>query len=60
MSPTATITTFNPLYVQQFRDLNLQWIKQYFEVEKKDTYQLENPQSTILEAGGEIFFAVEV
>ncbi len=40
-----------------FRDLNYEWIKKYFKVEKQDKKQLENPGKEIIEKGGIIFFA---
>jgi N-acetylglutamate synthase-like GNAT family acetyltransferase len=38
---------------------SLQWIKKYFVVEPMDLYQLENPETTIIKEGGEIFFVQE-
>ena len=49
------VTTYNPKFKDAFRDLNLQWIREHFKVEKKDLEQLENPD-TIRNGGGEIFF----
>ncbi len=48
-------TTYNPKFKDAFKDLNLQWIREHFKVEKKDLDQLENPE-LIRTAGGEIFF----
>ncbi|MBK8983823.1 MAG: MarR family transcriptional regulator [Ignavibacteria bacterium] len=42
---------------KNFRDLNYEWIKKYFKVEKEDKKQLENPGKEIIEKGGIIFFA---
>jgi hypothetical protein len=50
----AKVIPFDPQYTQQFRDLNLQWIKQFFVVETMDMYQLEHPESTIIEKGGQV------
>lgn len=41
----------------QFRDLNYDWIKKYFTVEKKDKSILENPEKEIIKKGGFILFA---
>jgi DNA-binding MarR family transcriptional regulator/N-acetylglutamate synthase-like GNAT family acetyltransferase len=41
----------------QFRDLNYDWIKKYFTVEKKDKSLLENPEKEIIKKGGFILFA---
>lgn len=40
-----------------FKDLNFQWLKKYFNVEKKDEKILSNPEKYILENGGFILFA---
>ncbi|HAY34570.1 MAG TPA: helix-turn-helix domain-containing GNAT family N-acetyltransferase [Ignavibacteria bacterium] len=42
---------------KNFRDINYEWIKKYFKVEKEDRKQLENPGKEIIENGGVIFFA---
>lgn len=39
-----------------FRILNEEWITRYFVLEAKDIATLGDPQSTILDKGGEIFF----
>lgn len=49
------VTTFRPKLRDAFRDLNLQWIREHFKVEKKDLEQLENPEA-IRAGGGEVFF----
>jgi putative acetyltransferase len=41
-----------------FRRLNEEWIVREFVLEPKDQYSLTNPQETILDHGGRIFFAV--
>jgi GNAT superfamily N-acetyltransferase len=41
-----------------FRRLNEEWITRYFALEPKDEYALADPQRTILDGGGRIFFAV--
>jgi len=40
-----------------FKDLNYQWLKKYFKVEKKDEEILSNPEKYILEKGGFILFS---
>jgi GNAT superfamily N-acetyltransferase len=40
-----------------FRALNEEWIKRYFRIEAKDLEAFVDPQSSILDAGGRIFFA---
>lgn len=56
---TVKVVTFDPRYVNAFIELNLQWIKTYFEVEPTDVTQLEDPYGMILNPGGEIFFVLE-
>jgi putative acetyltransferase len=51
------VVTYDPKYKTEFKELNLEWIRKYFAVEKKDVEQLENPE-WILADGGEIIFAV--
>jgi len=41
-----------------FRRLNEEWITRYFKLEPKDELAFANPQETILNKGGRIFFAV--
>lgn len=62
-SPQATavpyaLVPYNPAYRQAFRDLNVAWVSHYFTVEPYDLKVLENPETFILEPGGQIFFAV--
>lgn len=52
----ATVITFDARYKQDFKELNLAWVSQLFEVEESDIKQLESPEESILHAGGEIFF----
>ena len=51
------IINFDPKYRDDFKILNEEWLNNYFVVESFDQKQLENPESEILEKGGEIFFA---
>jgi GNAT superfamily N-acetyltransferase len=53
------IRDFEPRYHDAFRDLNLEWITRYFEVEPSDEQVLDDPQGQILEPGGFIFVACE-
>ncbi|MDC1048626.1 GNAT family N-acetyltransferase [Flavobacteriaceae bacterium] len=41
----------------QFKALNIEWLKKYFEVEPIDERVLSNPRSEILDSGGFIFMA---
>ena len=51
------IIPFNQLYINDFKELNLAWIKRYFKVEPKDRELLENCKKSIVDKGGYVFFA---
>src|ERR1700721_4266858 len=41
-----------------FRRLNEEWITRFFRIEPKEAPILADPQATILDSGGRIFFAI--
>jgi len=51
------IIPFNTKYIRNFRNLNITWLEQYFYVEPKDRELLENCEKSIIDSGGNIFFA---
>ena len=51
------IIDFEPKYRDDFKNLNVEWLEKYFEVEPYDNEVLSNPEKYILEKGGKIFFA---
>ncbi len=51
------IIDFDPRYKNEFRDLNVEWLEEYFEIEPEDERILSNPESEILARGGRIIFA---
>ena len=51
------IIDFEPKYREDFKNLNVEWLEKYFEVEPYDKEVLSNPEKYILEKGGKIFFA---
>lgn len=51
------IIDFVPKYRDDFKNLNVEWLEKYFEVEPYDKEVLSNPEKYILEKGGKIFFA---
>ena len=57
-SKNIQIVDFEPSYKKAFKDLNLEWIERYFEVEETDIQSLEHPESYILDKGGCILFAL--
>ncbi|WP_163410285.1 GNAT family N-acetyltransferase [Flavobacterium ajazii] len=52
------IVTYNPKYKKPFKDLNIEWISHYFEIEPSDLKALDHPQEYIIDKGGEIFTAI--
>lgn len=53
-----TIVPFETKYTQIFKDLNIEWITEYFKVEEKDRELLENSQAAIIDKGGFIFIGL--
>lgn len=54
-----TFCTFDNKYAKDFKEINLDWIKKYFIIEPHDIEQLSNPQEYIINAGGEVLFALD-
>lgn len=52
------IVTYNPKYQKSFKDLNIEWISNYFEVESNDVKALDHAEEYIINKGGEIFSAI--
>jgi putative acetyltransferase len=53
----VSIRPFQPGDAAAFRRLNEEWITRFFRIEPKEELILADPQKTIIEAGGRIFFA---
>ena len=53
------IIPFSPALSDQFRDLNLDWLEQYFYVEPHDRDLLDHCEEVIINKGGYIFFYEE-
>ncbi|HEU5171549.1 MAG TPA: GNAT family N-acetyltransferase [Gemmatimonadales bacterium] len=53
------IVPYAPRWRTAFRDLNLEWITRYFEVEDGDRLVLDDPEGQILAPGGAILFALD-
>lgn len=51
------IIDYEPIYKEDFKNLNIEWIEKYFTVEPHDLEQLDEPEGYILSNGGKIFFA---
>jgi len=52
------ILTYKSKYKKSFKDLNIEWISNYFEVEPNDIKALDHAEEYIINKGGEIFSAV--
>ena len=52
------IIPYEPQYKTAFRQLNEQWISEYFKMEESDYKYLDHPQENILDKGGYIFMAI--
>lgn len=53
------IEPFRPEWAEAFRRLNLQWLERHFSVEPADLPVLSDPKSQVIDAGGEILFALD-
>ncbi len=52
------IVPYERKYKKAFKQLNYEWLKKYFEIEKEDKRILSYPEEEIIKKGGEIFFAM--
>jgi DNA-binding MarR family transcriptional regulator/N-acetylglutamate synthase-like GNAT family acetyltransferase len=52
------IVSYNPKLKDDFKRLNVEWLKKYFKVEPIDERVLSNPKKEIIDKEGEIFFAL--
>ncbi|MDT0642903.1 GNAT family N-acetyltransferase [Zunongwangia sp. F363] len=50
------ILSYSPEYAEDFKNLNLEWLKKYFWVEPHDEEVLGHPDKYIIAPGGTIFF----
>jgi N-acetylglutamate synthase-like GNAT family acetyltransferase len=56
MPPALSILPWSPARAQAFHDINAQWIEAMFALEVTDRQVLQNPQSMIIDKGGDILF----
>lgn len=54
----VSVVKFEPQFAKAFADLNYEWIAKYYQIEKHDHEQLDAPQETIIDLGGQIFFTL--
>jgi len=57
-SEEVAIVEYRPKYKKAFKQLNEQWITQYFELEQADRDAIDHPQSYIINKGGKILVAL--
>jgi ribosomal protein S18 acetylase RimI-like enzyme len=53
------IVPYEPAHRTAFRDLNLEWIATFFEVEPEDRKVLGDPEANVLALGGAILMALD-
>lgn len=53
-----TVTPFDPKYKNDFKNLNIEWLKHYFYIEPIDEELLSKPEEVILSKGGYICFGL--
>lgn len=51
------IIDYQPIYKENFKQLNVEWIEKYFTVEPHDLDQLDDPEGYIISQGGKILLA---
>ena len=56
MSTNLKIQPWSPDLATAFHDINVQWIEAMFALEETDRKVLKNPQSMIIDKGGDILF----
>ena len=49
---------YSPIYQEEFKALNVEWISQHWELEEPDLSALNNPEGYILDQGGIILIAL--
>ena len=56
--PEIEFVPYSRKYKKAFKDLNIEWIKDYFEVEEADLRILDNPEGYVINKGGHIVMAL--
>ncbi len=57
MQKKYELIDFSPEYAEAFKELNLEWIEEFFEPEGIDLKMLSDPQKNFIESGGAIVLA---
>jgi putative acetyltransferase len=58
-SSQLQVIPYHSQYRYDFERLNREWIEQFFVLEEPDLVIFADPQTTVIAAGGEIFFVLE-
>jgi GNAT superfamily N-acetyltransferase len=58
LPPAMLVRNFQPGDEEAFRVLNEAWIERYFRLEERDRQTLNDPYSSVLAPGGQIFMAI--
>ena len=58
MQKKYEIVGFSPQYSEAFKELNLEWIEEFFEPEEIDHKMFASPQQSFIDSGGAIIFAM--
>lgn len=53
------VVSWSLKYKQEFKNMSLAWVQESFEVEESDLKQVETPEATIIQPGGQIFFLLD-
>ncbi|MFV8226553.1 GNAT family N-acetyltransferase [Christiangramia aquimixticola] len=53
------IVSWKPEYSEEFKQMNIYWLEEFFWVEPHDEEVLGNPEKYIIKPGGNIFFVIE-
>lgn len=56
---SVALATYHPDWKEFFEHLNRLWLEEFFEVEPADEVVFNDPESTIIEPGGQIFFILD-
>ena len=59
MPDAISIVPFQPAMSPAFMELNRAWIEQLFTLEEADLALLGDPETAIIQPGGQIFFAID-
>lgn len=53
-----SFSDYQPKFANHFKELNLEWIAKFFTVEEHDLEQLSNPETYIINNGGNVLFVL--